>query len=162
MTGCRDRWVGYYTAVAVNRRYLPYEAATIFSVLRDGSSYANWVVGTSEIVAVDQHWPQVGSRLRYRIGWGPVKKHDETSVVRLEDGSELELQAVGRPLGAARVDFRVDVVRDGCMVTMIEHPTKGLLSTLHNPLFELVVYLRNVETLRRLEREVRGRQAAVV
>ena len=138
---------------------MPYEAAAIFSVLRDGRSYARWVVGTSEIRGVDDGWPELGSRLYYRLGWGPTKKDDETTVVRVEEGSELELEAVGRPLGAARVDFRIDAVRDGSMVTIIEHPTKGILRTLHNPGFELLVYLRNVETLRRLEREVRRRQA---
>ncbi|MGH8891559.1 MAG: SRPBCC family protein [Acidothermaceae bacterium] len=148
--------------MAVNRRYMPYEASAIFSVLRDGRSYARWVVGTSEIRDVDDGWPEPGSRLHYRVGWGPTKKDDETKVVRLEDGSELELEAVGRPLGTARVDFRLDAVRDGSMVTIIEHPTKGLLRTLHNPGFELLIYVRNVETLRRLEREVRRRQGAAV
>lgn len=137
---------------------MPYEQSAIFSVLRDGRSYARWVVGTSEIRDVDESWPQPGARLHYRVGWGPAKKDDETRVMRLADGSELELEAVGRPLGAARVDFRIDTVRDGCLVTIIEHPSKGLLSTLHNPGFEALVFLRNAETLRRLEREVRRRQ----
>jgi hypothetical protein len=122
--------------------------------LRDGWSYARWVVGTSEISSVDETWPEPGARLRYRLGRGPLSKEDETRSMRLVDGSELELEAVGRPLGTARVDFRVDAVRDGSLVTIIEHPTKGPLATLHNPGFELLVYLRNVETLRRLEREV--------
>jgi hypothetical protein len=134
---------------------MPHDAGAVFAVLRDGWSYAHWVVGTSEILAVDAGWPQPGSRLRYRIGRGRLSKEDETRAVRLVDGHELELEAVGRPLGTARVDFRVDRVRDGCLITIIEHPTKGALSSLHNPLFELLVYLRNVETLRRMEREVR-------
>jgi hypothetical protein len=78
--------------------------------------------------------------------------------MRLAEGTELELEAVGRPLGTARVDFRIDTVRDGCLVTVIEHPSKGLLRTLHNPGFELLVFARNAETLRRLEREVCRRQ----
>jgi hypothetical protein len=133
---------------------MPHEPAAIFSVLRDGWSYARWVVGTSKIRAVDDGWPQPGARLHFRLGRGPLSKDDETRSMRLVDGSELELEAVGRPLGTARVDFRVDKVRDGSLVTIIEHPTKGPLATLHNPGFELLVYLRNVETLRRLEREV--------
>jgi hypothetical protein len=133
---------------------MPHEPAAIFSVLRDGWSYARWVVGTSKIRAVDDGWPQPGARLHFRLGRGPLSKDDETRSMRLVDGSELELEAVGRPLGTARVDFRVDAVRDGSLVTIIEHPTKGPLATLHNPGFELLVYLRNVETLRRLEREV--------
>jgi len=133
---------------------MPHEPAAIFSVLRDGWSYARWVVGTSKIREVDEAWPQPGARLHFRLGRGPLSKEDETRSMRLVDGSELELEAVGRPLGTARVDFRVDAVRDGSLVTIIEHPTKGPLATLHNPGFELLVYLRNVETLRRLEREV--------
>jgi hypothetical protein len=136
---------------------MPHEPAAIFSVLRDGWSYARWVVGTSKIRAVDDGWPQPGARLHFRLGRGPLSKDDETRSMRLVDGSELELEAVGRPLGTARVDFRVDAVRDGSLVTIIEHPTKGPLATLHNPGLELLVYLRNVETLRRLEREVSRR-----
>lgn len=149
--------------MAVNRRFMPYDASEIFSVLRDGRSYARWVVGTSQIRAVDEDWPEPGTRLHFRVGRGSVSKDDETRSVRLADGPdccELELEAVGRPLGTARVDFRVDRVRDGSLVTIIEHPMKGVLSTLHNPGFELLIYLRNVETLRRLEREVRRRRLA--
>jgi len=137
---------------------MPYEPSLIFSVLRDGWSYDKWVVGTSRIRAVDSTWPQPGAKLRYRIGWGPMSKEDQTRSMRLVDGSELELEAVGRPLGSARVDFRVDRVRDGSLVTMIEHPTKGPLADLHNVGFEFLIYLRNVETLRRLQREVTRRQ----
>ena len=136
---------------------MPYEPSLIFSVLRDGWSYDRWVVGTSQIRAVDPTWPQPGARLHYRIGRGRLSKDDETRSLRLVDGCELELEAVGRPLGTARVDFRIDRVRDGALVTMIEHPTKGPLATLHNPGFELLIYLRNVETLRRLDREVSRR-----
>jgi hypothetical protein len=136
---------------------MPHEPAAVFSVLRDGWSYARWVVGTSKIRAVDDGWPQPGSRLHFRLGRGPLSKDDETRSMRLVDGSELELEAVGRPLGTARVDFRVDKVRDGSLVTIIEHPIKGPLKTLHNPGFELLIYLRHVETLRRLEGEVRRR-----
>ncbi|HXR42524.1 MAG TPA: hypothetical protein VN738_08950 [Acidothermaceae bacterium] len=146
--------------MAVNRRYMPYEPSAIFSVLRDGQGYARWVVGTSEIRDVDESWPQPGSRLHFRVGRGPVSKDDETRSMRCIEDSELELEAVGRPLGTARVDFRIDRVRDGSLVTIIEHPVAGVLSTLHNPGFELLVYLRNVETLRRLEREVRRRAPA--
>lgn len=134
---------------------MPDDPTAIFDVLRDGWSYARWVVGTSAIRAVDPGWPQPGTRLHYRIGHGPLSKNDQTRVVRFVDGHELELEAVGHPLGSARVDFRVDRVRDGSLVTIIEHPTKGILAKLHNPAFEVLVYLRNVETLRRLEHEVR-------
>jgi hypothetical protein len=147
--------------VAVNRRYLPYEPSTIFTVLRDGWSYARWVVGTSEIRDVDEGWPTPGTRIHYRIGRGAASKEDVTRSLRLVDGSELELEAVGRPLGAARVDFRIDQVRDGSLVTITEHPTKGVLRTMHNPAFESLIYLRNVETLRRLEREVARRSGRV-
>lgn len=143
--------------MAVNRRYMPYEPALIFSVLGDGWSYDRWVVGTSRIRSMDPTWPQPGARLHYRIGRGVLSKDDETRSLRVVEGSELELEAVGRPLGTARVDFRIDRVRDGALVTLIEHPTKGALANLHNPGFELLIYLRNVETLRRLEREVSRR-----
>lgn len=132
---------------------MPYEPAVIFSVLRDGWGYARWVVGTKSIRWVDSDWPYPGARLHYTLSAHLLRKADETRAVRLREDSELELEAVGRPLGTARVDFRVDKVRDGALVTIEEHPTKGVLRMLHNPAFELLIYLRNVETLRRLERE---------
>lgn len=133
---------------------MPYEPAAIVSVLRDGWSYARWVVGTKSIRWVDSDWPYPGARLHYTLSAHLLRKEDETRGVRFSEGSELELEAVGRPLGAARVDFRVDKVRDGALVTIAEHPTKGVLRMLHNPALELLIYVRNVETLRRLEREV--------
>lgn len=113
--------------MAVNRRFMPYDPSEIFSVLRDGRSYARWVVGTSDVREVDGGWPAPGTRLHFRIGHGSASKDDETRSVRLVEGSELELEAVARPLGTARVDFRLDPVRAGCLVTMSEHPMKGVL-----------------------------------
>jgi hypothetical protein len=144
--------------MAVNRRFMAAAPADVFAVLRDGSSYARWVVGTTAVRATDVDWPAPGSRLQYQVGRGPMRKEDETRSVRLVEGVELELEAIGQPLGTARIVIRADPVRDGCLVTIVEHPLRGIAKMLHNPAFELVIWMRNVETLRRLEREVGRRR----
>ncbi|MCW2709331.1 MAG: hypothetical protein JWM22_3173, partial [Frankiales bacterium] len=46
-------------------------------------------------------------------------------------------------------------------VVIDEYAEKGLLRTLHNPLFDAAIKARNVETLRRLEKQARRRPATV-
>jgi hypothetical protein len=123
-------------------------------VLRDGYSYQRWVVGTSQIRAVDAGWPSVGTRLHYRLGHGAASKDDETRVVRSRPDVLLELEAAGRPFGTVHIEFWLDAVHGGSLVTLIEHPNRGLAKALHNPAFDLAIWLRNVETLRRLAAEV--------
>jgi hypothetical protein len=44
----------------------------------------------------------------------------------------------------------------GARVAITEHPRRGLATVLHNPVTDLLIWLRNVETLRRLEQAVLG------
>jgi uncharacterized protein YndB with AHSA1/START domain len=138
----------------VNRRFVPAPPATIFSVLGDGHSYERWVVGTSTILSVDRDWPLPGAKLRYRLGRGSASKDDETRAVRFRPGELLELEAVGKPFGTVTIEFWVDEVHGGSLITLIEHPNKGLAKVVHNKAFDLLIWLRNIETLRRLGREV--------
>ncbi|MDQ1484744.1 MAG: hypothetical protein QOJ62_437 [Actinomycetota bacterium] len=144
--------------MAVNRHFVPHRPAAVFAVLRDGKSYARWVVGTSEIRDVDPGWPSPGSCLHWQAGRGPLRKEDVTCSLRVVEDVELEAEVVGRPLGTARVTITLDPVRDGCLITMDEHPLHGPLRTLHNRGLDMLIWLRNVETLRRLEREVERRR----
>ncbi len=43
--------------------------AAVFAVLSEGWYYSDWVVGTSHVRAVDQGWPQQGSRRRAAASW---------------------------------------------------------------------------------------------
>jgi uncharacterized protein YndB with AHSA1/START domain len=145
--------------MAVNRRFVPHSPAAVFAVFRDGATYDRWVVGTTMIRAVDDIWPVAGSKLHYRAGNRPIAKDDETRAVRYEPDSLLELEAVARPFGTVSIQFRVEPIHDGSLITLTEHPSKGWARVLHNKGFDAAIWLRNVETLRRLARQIRLRSA---
>jgi hypothetical protein len=129
----------------------------VFAVLRDGKSYEHWVVGTRAIRVVEPDWPAPGSALHYTVGWGPLRKDDETRSCAYEPDRRLELEAHAWPAGTARIELRAEAVAGGTRVSIDEHPLRGPAKLLHNPLADLAIKLRNVETLRRLERLARRR-----
>ncbi len=144
--------------MATNSRHLPgVTPEQVFDVLRDGWSYGRWVVGTRTIRAVEEGWPRTGTCLHYTVGYRPFRKDDRTVSVRYEPDHRLALQAQAWPAGTASVVLLADPVQDGTTVTLYEAPDSGLAVRVHNPVLDQAIKLRNVETLRRLEREVRRR-----
>jgi hypothetical protein len=144
--------------VAVTRRQMRgLHPGAVFAVLRDGRSYEHWVVGTRKIRSVEPAWPEPGSALHYTIGRGPLRKDDETRSTAYEPDRRLELEARAWPAGTARIELRAEPVGGGTLVSIDEHPLRGPAKVLRNPLVDLVVKTRNVETLRRLERLARRR-----
>ena len=138
--------------MAITRRHMSGLSTTdVFRVLSNGFSYADWVVGTRAVRAVDDGWPNVDSRLHYTVGHWPLRKDDVTIARRRETDQLLELEARAWPAGAARIVLAVEAVSSGTLVSIDETPKAGVALRLHNPLFNLMIKLRNVETLRRLE-----------
>lgn len=133
------------------------QPADVFDVLRDGGTYAHWVVGTRLIRTVEPGWPAVGTALHYTIGYGPLRKDDETRSRAYEPDRLLVLEARAWPAGTARIALRAEPVEDGTLVTIDEHPERGPAKLLHNPVADLLIRTRNVETLRRLEAQARRR-----
>jgi uncharacterized protein YndB with AHSA1/START domain len=147
--------------VATNRRVFSTPREAVWAALRDGHGYASWVVGTSEIRAVDATWPAVGSRLHYAIGRWPLRHEGHTEVLAMTEGSRLELEAHAWPAGTARIEMLLaDGDDGGCVVTMVEHPARGTAAVLHNPVGDALLKLRNVEALRRLERVAASKRDA--
>lgn len=143
--------------MAVIRRVMTGVApGAVFDVLRDGTSYEKWVVGARKIRAVDPGWPAVGTAIHYTVGYRPLRKDGVTKSVACEPDVHLELEAVAWPAGTARIDLRVEPVREGTLVTLDEHPKSGPGAALHNPALDVFIHLRNVESLRRLERLARA------
>jgi uncharacterized protein YndB with AHSA1/START domain len=144
--------------MATNARTVSATRDAVWRALSDGNTYGHWVVGTSEIRAVDPQWPQRGSRLHYTVGRGPLRHEGHTEVLAVDDRRRLELKAHAWPAGSARIELILDDVGERCRVTMVEHPADGVVARLHNRLADLLLKLRNVVALRRLDRIAAQRQ----
>lgn len=145
--------------MAHNRRVIRgVELRDVFDVLRDGYTYCDWVVGTRDIREVDRSWPRPGTAIHYTAGRWPLQKKDVTTSLAYEPDRRLELEAHAWPVGTAGIVLSAEKVDGGVAVTLDESPARGVLKLLDNPLLELAITLRNVETLRRLEKQVRRKQ----
>ena len=143
--------------MAVRNALVKADPSAVWAVLADGSSYAQWVVGTQAVRTVDPNWPQEGASLHYTVGLGPLQINDCTTVRLVEPGKCLELEAHARPLGSARISIQILRWGDDSVVIMDEHPLRGPSWALENPVAELVITLRNRSMLRRLVRVVEAR-----
>ena len=134
--------------------------ADVFRVLSDGKSYGSWVVGTRMVREVTGPWPEPGGVIHYSVGRMPFRKDDVTRSLACEPDRRLQLEAHAWPGGSLHIQFEVLRSPTGCTVVLEEHPKTGILKALHNPLVDLAIKARNVETLRRLEVRVREAAAA--
>lgn len=125
--------------------------AVVFTVLAEGWFYSDWVVGTSHVRAVEQAWPQAGSRLFHATGMWPVVTRDVTTVEAVELDRLLVLTASGRPFGQARVTIELtETASAGTDLTMTEEPIAGPGRWLHNAATDVLLARRNTEALARL------------
>lgn len=142
--------------MAVTRRTVDVPPAAVFAVLRDGYSYADWVVGTAAIRSVGIGWPAVGTLLHFSLRLGPLEFRDRTMVLAMEPDRALDLRARARPFGTARVAISLRAVGGGddvgTEIAIDEHPVSGPGRWLHNPLVDWSIHRRNHVTLRRLSR----------
>jgi uncharacterized protein YndB with AHSA1/START domain len=132
----------------------------VFAVLADARTYEHWVVGCDDIRAVEGDWPAVGSRFFHTVGVGPIKTKDNTKVLEVEPGRKLVLEARARPAGIAKVTFTLTPVEGGTEVEIDEYPIRGVAKVIDNPLQDGLIKVRNVETLRRLDKQVQQRKGA--
>jgi hypothetical protein len=147
--------------MAVVEKHVAAPPESVVEILRDGWSYAAWVVGASRIRSVDPRWPEAGSTIHHSAGAWPLVINDKT-VSRSWDGvSRLELQAHGWPLGEARI--RIEVLPDpagGCTVRITEDAVRGPGTLMPKPLRDAVLVPRTVETHNRLALLAQGRGRA--
>ena len=122
----------------------------VWDVLASPPTYADWVVGSSEIRSSDRDWPAVGCRFNHRVGFALLKISDHTEVLECDPPRRLRLRAKARPLGVAHVVLELEPDPEGTRVTMIENAGNRLTRLLFNPLTHLLVRGRNFESLRRL------------
>jgi short-subunit dehydrogenase len=126
-------------------------ADAVWSVLADGWLYANWVVGTARVRAVDDGWPSVGTQIHHSVGVWPLLLDDSTSALESDAPQRLVLEARGWPLGKAHVT--VEVRPDGprsCVVSIREDAVAGPGTLVPKPVRQAMIVPRNREALRRL------------
>jgi hypothetical protein len=145
--------------VAHNSRVVPdATVADVFAVLTDGWAYADWVVGTRKIRAVEDDWPAPGTAIHYTVGRWPLRKDDKTQSVGYQPLQRLRLEARAWPLGTAGIVLSAEAVTGGVRVSIQEAPARGWLRVLHNPVLDATIKVRNVETLRRFEQVLRRKR----
>ena len=123
----------------------------VFTVLADGWTYSDWVVGTAHIRNVDDGYPAVGREIHHKAGPWPVSLKDRTTVVECEPDRMLLLKLRLWPLGAGEVRFTLEAVGAAATrITMVEQFTEGPLVGLRNKVNDVLLHHRNRESLRRL------------
>ena len=141
---------------------IPVPPPQAFRLLEDPSSFRDLVAGARKIRRFDSRWPEVGTRLHHTVGVPPLLVRDHTEVVAVDMPNLLVLDALIRPLGCLRVEFRFEPHPEGTKITVRERPESGPLS---RPLLRTValaaLQLRNREICRRFRKLARQRSRAV-
>jgi len=127
----------------------------IFDVLRDPYSYSDWVVGTKEIVDADESWPAVGSGFRFRVGAGPVGLHGTVRALDFDDGRRLRLETKSMPIGTIVITIEAHDLGEGRARVTLDESSSAM--PLLSSGFDVMLHLRNYESLTRLRNLVEGR-----
>jgi hypothetical protein len=147
--------------VSITERIVRAPAEAVYSVLSDGWSYSDWVVGTSHIRDVDDAWPAPGTRLHHKAGPWPLSIRDRSESLEWEPGRMLLLKVHLWPFGAGHVKFTLDRLDDrATRVTMQEQFTHGPLLGVRNRIGDVFLHFRNTEALQRLADIAEHRVAA--
>jgi uncharacterized protein YndB with AHSA1/START domain len=138
--------------MATARTFIHAAPEDIFNVLSNPETYEYWVVGCQQIRDADDAFPEPGSSFEHRIGIGPLRLQDITTVVESTPPRRLVLRTKAWPLGETLVELRMQPRRDGTEVEMRQQPSAGPIAKLDNPLQQMFTSIRDRECLRRLRR----------
>ena len=138
--------------MSVNETYVDAAPEAVFDVLSDPRSYAHWVVGASRMRKADATWPKPGSKFHHTQGAFGVGLPDNTEVLASTPPRRLVMEARIRPFAVNKVEMQLLPRGGGTRVRMIEYPTGGLAKLVPRPLTDLMLHVRNIESLRRLRR----------
>lgn len=130
----------------------------VWDVLADADNYAYWVVGARDIRDADAGFPAVGTRFHHTLALGPVDVKDHSEVTASEPPHRLVLEVRARPFGRGYVDLTLAAEAGGTQVTLREGPLSLVARLGHNPLADLLLHRRNVESLKRLAALSEGRK----
>lgn len=141
---------------------IPVPPEQAFRLLEDPASFRRLVAGARRIRRFDSRWPEPGTRLDHTVGIPPFLVRDHTVVVDQSPPGRLVLDALIRPLGRLRVEFRFEPHTDGSLMTVVEEPVEGPVGwPAVRPVTQLALRLRNGEICRRFRKlaELRRRGA---
>jgi hypothetical protein len=144
--------------MATNTRFIKAPVQAVVDVLADGWLYPSWVVGASRVRNVDETFPAVGSKIHHSFGVWPIVINDKTIVLEWDPPARVVLQARGWPVGEARVVLEFRARKGGCVVRIKEDAVTGPGKLVPSPIRNIGLYIRNIETLRRLAWIAEGRQ----
>jgi uncharacterized protein YndB with AHSA1/START domain len=138
--------------VATNSIHLSQPTEYVFDVLSDPYSYAEWVVGTSDITSADDDWPEPGSRFTWRAGTPPFQTRGQTEVMETDPPRRLVLR-IGLPLGHIEIVIELHRQPDGTEVTLNECLSLPFARAISDP----PLHLRNARALSQLKALVEAR-----
>jgi|SRR3712207_2508660 len=142
--------------MATTTRSVSCSPEAVFDVLADGWLYPSWVVGASRIRDVEPAWPAEGARIHHSFGVWPALIDDTTSVLVYDPPRRMVLKARGWPVGSAEVVLEVERTATGSVVRISEDAVEGPGRLMPKPARDVLIGLRNVETLKRLEYLAKG------
>jgi uncharacterized protein YndB with AHSA1/START domain len=123
----------------------------VWSVIADGWTYSQWVVGNSRMRAVDPNWPRTGSTIEHSIGVWPLVVNDITVVEDCQPQQRLVLLAKTRPFGKARITLQLfDIDGGGCRIEMAEVPVGAPMGWVPHRVALAAAFPRNRECTWRL------------
>jgi uncharacterized protein YndB with AHSA1/START domain len=129
----------------------------VWDVLADGHAYADWVIGTTAIRAVDDGWPAVGTAIHYTIGRGPLALRGRTTVRQVDPAHRLGLEADAGLLGTARIVIELSEWGEGTVIVIDEHPLRGPAYWLHSAVSEALLLVRGRPMVNQLAKLVERR-----
>jgi hypothetical protein len=123
----------------------------VWSVIADGWTYSQWVVGNSRIRAVDPDWPRTGSTIEHSVGLWPLVVNDISVVEECRPREHLVLLAKTRPFGKARITLQLfDINGGGCRIEMAEVPVGVPMAWVPDHIALAAAFPRNRECTWRL------------
>jgi len=142
--------------MARNETVIGVPPEAVFEVLADPRTYAEWVVGSHEIRAADESWPDAGAAFDHTVGKPPLSIKDDTRVAASRPPVMLELLARARPLPTARIEMHLRPAGHGTHVTMFKKPSNRVVRVLGWHVMHALTDLRNRESRRRLKALAEG------
>jgi uncharacterized protein YndB with AHSA1/START domain len=152
--------VGHSVDVAVVNGLVERRPEQVWDVLADGHAYSDWVIGTTEIRAVDDGWPALGTSIHYTVGRGPLSLRGQTTVRQVDPGRRLGLEAHAGLLGTARIAIELTDWGDGTLIVIDEHPLRGPTYWLQSAVSEALLLVRGRPMVNQLAKVVEQRHPA--